>query len=228
MVISSVGDIPFNKLLNLITKYFDKAPANIRKKEYPVFQKYLPQKLTKDMDTFQTHIVLGNIAYDLNSPKRPSLLLLNNILGGPGMNSRLNMSLREKNGIAYNVESIYTPYSGTGVFCIYFGTDSENVDKSLNIVHRELKNLRDKKLGRYQLHNAKRQLKGQITISSENKENLMLSHAKSFLLYNKIDSIEEICNKIDSISANDLQEIANEIIDESKLSYLIYSQNHSD
>jgi predicted Zn-dependent peptidase len=141
------------------------------------------------------------------------------------MNSRLNMALREKNGIAYNVESIYSPYSGTGVFCIYFGTDDENVDKSLNIVHRELKCLRDKKLGTIQLHNAKRQLKGQITIASENKEHIMLSYAKSYLLYNKIDTLEEICQKIDAINAVHLQEIANDILDEAKLSYLIYRQS---
>lgn len=225
MVICSVGDISFAKLLKIITKYFDKAVNNNREKKYPVFKSYFPQTVDKNMDTFQSHIVLGNIAYDLNNPKRPSLLLLNNILGGPGMNSRLNMALREKNGIAYNVESIYTPYSGTGVFCIYFGTDDENVDKSLNIVRRELKNLRNNRLGKIQLHNAKRQLKGQITISSENKENLMLSYAKSYLLYNKVDSLEEIYNKIDLITDANLQEIANEILDESKLSYLIYRQS---
>lgn len=177
------------------------------------------------MDTFQSHIAIGNVAYDLNSPNRPGLLLLNNILGGPGMNSRLNMSLREKNGIAYNIESIYSPYSGTGVFSIYYGTDEENINRSLNIVSRELKKLREKPLGILQLHNAQRQLKGQITIASDNKENLMLSIGKSYLLYNRVDTLEEIYKKINDITASDLMAIANEILDESKLSYLIYKQS---
>jgi len=224
IAICTVGDIPFSKVLKLIIKYFGKIEENLRTIKRPEIGIYSPQSVDKNMDTFQSHIVLGNIGYDLNSPNRPSLLLLNNILGGPGMNSRLNMALREKNGIAYNVESIYSPYSGTGVFCIYFGTDNENVEKSLNIVHRELKMLRNKQLGKIQLHNAKRQLKGQITISFENRESLMLSIAKSFLLYNKVDSLEEICKKIDEITDSQLLEVANEILNESKLSYLIYRQ----
>jgi len=225
MAICTVGDISFPKILKLITKYFGKVNANFRKKIRPEIGIYSPQYVDKDMDTYQSHIVLGNIAYDLDSLKRPQLLLLNNILGGPGMNSRLNLTLREKNGIAYNVESIYSPYCGTGVFCIYFGTDDENVDKSLNIVHSELKKLKTRQLGNIQLHNAKRQLKGQITISFENRESLMLSIVKSFLLYNKVDSLEEICKKIDEITGNQLMEVANEILDDSKLSYLIYRQS---
>jgi len=225
MVLCAVGDISFPKLLKMATKYFGNAAVNFRKKEYPFFNLYKPQSVDKNMDTFQTHIVIGNLAYDLHNPNRPSLLLLSNILGGPGMNSRLNMALREKNGIAYNVESLYSPYSGAGIFCIYYGTDDENVDKSLSIIHRELKNLRNKKLGKIQLHNAKRQIKGQITISAENRESLMLSIARSYLLFNKVDSLEDIYRKFDSITDTHLQEIANEILDESKLSYLIYRQS---
>lgn len=225
MALCTVGDISFHRILKMIMKHFGKAVSNFRAKIRPDIRTYIPQNVDKNMDTFQSHIVLGNTAYDLDSPNRPALLLLNNILGGPGMNSRLNMALREKNGIAYNVESIYSPYSGTGIFCIYFGTDDENVEKSLNIVHRELNKLKNNQLGKIQLHNAKRQLKGQIIISFENRESLMLSMAKSFLLYNKVDSLEDICKKIDSITGNHLLEIANEILDESKLSYLIYRQS---
>ena len=224
MVLCTVGNINAAKIFRIATKYFGKAEPNLRIKTRSSINGYCPRKIDKNMDTFQSHIILGNTAYDLNNPKRPGLLLLNNILGGPGMNSRLNMALREKNGIAYNVESIYSPYSGTGIFSIYFGTDEENIDRSLNIVHRELKKLRNKQLGVLQFHNAQRQLKGQITISSENKEGLMLSIGRSFLLYNKVDSLKDIYAKIDAITANDLQEIANEILDEQKLSYLIYRQ----
>ena len=224
MVICTVGNISFSKVMKLITKYFGKPETNIRKRDNSKICSYIPQRIDKNMDTFQSHIVLGNIAYDLNSKKRPALMLLNNILGGPGMNSRLNMALREKNGIAYSVESIYAPYSDTGVLCIYFGTDNENVNKGIDIVMKEMKNLKNKKLGKIQLLNAKRQLKGQITISSENKQSLMLSLAKSYMLFNKVDSLEDIYNKIDAISTDNLQEISCEIFDETKLSYLIYRQ----
>jgi len=225
MVLCSVGEILPSRLFKLISKYFGTVATNLRINNRPSIIPYIPRRVDKEMDTFQSHIAIGNVAYDLNSPLRPGLLLLNNILGGPGMNSRLNMSLREKNGIAYNIESIYSPYSGTGVFSIYFGTDEENINRSLNIVYRELKKLREKSLGKLQLHNAQRQLKGQITISSENRESLMLSIGKSYLLYNRVDSLEEIYQKIDNITSADLLAIANEIFDESRLSYLIYRQS---
>lgn len=225
MVLCSVGEILPSRLFKLVSKYFGTVATNLRINNRPSIIPYIPRRVDKEMDTFQSHIAIGNVAYDLNSSLRPGLLLLNNILGGPGMNSRLNMSLREKNGIAYNIESIYSPYSGTGVFSIYFGTDEENINRSLNIVYRELKKLREKSLGKLQLHNAQRQLKGQITISSENRESLMLSIGKSYLLYNRVDSLEEIYQKIDNITSADLLAIANEIFDESRLSYLIYRQS---
>jgi predicted Zn-dependent peptidase len=225
MVICSVGQIEPERLFKIVTKYYGGITPNLRTSDRPAIKPYQPQQVEKKMDTFQSHITIGNVAYDLNSPLRPGLLLLNNILGGPGMNSRLNMSLREKNGIAYNIESIYSPYSGTGVFSIYFGTDEENINRSLNIVSREMKKLMEKPLGILQLHNAQRQLKGQITISSENKESLMLSIAKSYLLYNRVDTLEEIYKKIDDLTSGDLMNIANEIFDSSKLSRLIYRQS---
>lgn len=225
MVICVVGQMDKNKVLRLAAKYFEPLPANLRQKKRPASLHYRPQSIDKVMDTFQSHTVLGNIAYDLDSPKRLGLLLLSNLIGGPGMNSRLNMALREKNGIAYNIESIYTPYYGTGVFCIYFGTDEENLNRSLKVVHRELRRLREARLGKLQLHNAIRQLKGQITIANENRENLMLSLGKSYMLYNKVDSLEETWAKIDAIQASDLLEIANEVFDPAQLSYLIYRQS---
>ncbi len=225
MVLCTVGNVKPARFKALAEKYFGKEPANYRKVKRPVLPPYKPSKVTKTLDTFQSHIIVGNMAYDLESPRRLGLSLLNNLLGGPGMNSRLNMALREKNGIAYNIESIYTPYWRTGVFSIYFGTDKENINKSLRIVRRELALLRNKKLGIMQLHKASRQLKGQVTISAENRENLMLNIGKSFLLYNKVDSLADIYDKIDRITDSDLLEIANEVFDEAQLSYLIYEQS---
>ena len=206
----------------LCEKYFGGIAPNIRQTARPQVVDYVPGFKAEDKDTYQNHVLIGNVAYDLNHPKRLALHLLNNILGGPGSNSRLNMSLREKNGIAYNVESSYNPYSNTGVFGIYFGTDAENLARSMRIIDRELALLRDKKMGALQLHKACRQLKGQMTIANENKESLMLSLGKSYLLYQKIDSLETIYQRIDAITSLDLMEIANEILAKDKLSTLIF------
>ncbi len=222
MVFCSIGDAPFEKIIKWSEKYFGTVPLNNNKAERPPVGQYIPQAITIEKDTHQCHVAMGNIAYDFTNSKRIGLHLLNNILGGPGMNSRLNMSLREKNGIAYNIESNFTPYYGTGVFNIYFGTDHENLMRSLDIIDKELVKLKNKALGTLQLYKAIRQLKGQMTISSDNRESLMLSMGKSYLLYNQIDSLEKVYQKIDTLSAKELMEIANEIFDSSQLSYLIY------
>jgi predicted Zn-dependent peptidase len=174
------------------------------------------------MDTFQNHCIIGNIAYDLRDEKRMGMFLLNNILGGQGLNSRLNLSLREKNGLAYNVESNYSPYFDTGVFSIYFGTDSHNLEKSTSIAMAELNKLRETLLGTVQLSKAKKQIMGYLARGYENHESLMLSLGKSLLVFNRIDSLEETSRKIDNITSSQLRDIANEVFDPSKLSTLIY------
>ncbi|MCG8582082.1 MAG: insulinase family protein [Bacteroidales bacterium] len=222
MVFCSVGNIPFKKVVKWAEKYLGEEPENLRELDRPAVNLYVPESQTIEKDTHQCHVIIGNVAYDFQHNKRLHLHLLNNLLGGPGMNSRLNMALREKNGIAYNVESSYAPYYGTGVFNIYFGTDEENLIRSFNIIDCELKLLREKPLGSLQLHKAIRQLKGQMTISFDNRENLMLSMGKSYLLYDQVDSLDKIYKKIDAIKASDLQDVANEILNPNKLSYLIY------
>jgi predicted Zn-dependent peptidase len=150
------------------------------------------------------------------------LFLLNNILGGQGLNSRLNLSLREKNGFAYNVESNYNAYYDTGIFSVYFGTDSKYLNKSLSIAMTEMNKLRNSRLGIVQLSKAKNQIKGYLARGYEHHESLMLSLGKSLLVFNKIDTIEDICRKIDKVTTSELLETANEIFEPSKLSTLIY------
>jgi predicted Zn-dependent peptidase len=173
-------------------------------------------------DTYQAHCIIGNLAYDLNDERRIALHLLNNILGGPALNTRLNMTLREKNGYSYHTESHYSPYSDTGVLSVYFSGDKSKLERSKKVVLREFTKLREKKLGTMQLSKAKRQLLGQIAISAEHHETLMLSMAKSYLVYNKFDSLKEIGEKIDRITAEEIQDIANDVLDEAKLSSLTY------
>jgi predicted Zn-dependent peptidase len=138
------------------------------------------------------------------------------------LNSRLNLSLRERNGLAYNVESNYNAYLDTGVFSIYFGTDRQNLERSIAITMAELNKLRTDRLGPIQFSKTKNQLKGYLARSYENHESLMLSLGKSLLVFNRIDSLEEICKKIDSLTTSELLEISNEIFEPSELSTLIY------
>jgi predicted Zn-dependent peptidase len=153
------------------------------------------------------------------------LFMLNNILGGQGMNSRLNLSLREKRGYAYNVESMYNPYTDTGLITIYFGTDSRNLEKSISLTRTELERLRRQPLGTLQLTKAKNQIRGYLARAYENHESLMLSLGKSLLIFDRIDTMETIFRKIDAVTAIELTDIASAVFEEASLSTLIYRQN---
>jgi len=222
MVISSVGKISFPKLVSYIEKHFADTPASYRSNERKPFENYVPAMRFDEKDTFQTHCLLGNIAFDAQHPQRVTMVLLNNILGGPAMNSRLNLSLRERRGMAYNIESGYTAYTDTGMFSVYFGTDRENFDKALALVKKEFKMIRDTKLGSVQLSKAKKQMIGQIAVSTESHDDLMLAIGKSYLLYNKVDALSEVFRKIEAISASDLLEVANQVLEEKQMSMLVY------
>ncbi|MBW6534129.1 MAG: insulinase family protein [Mariniphaga sp.] len=222
MVISSVGKIDFAALIKLTEKYFGQAETKLRQNGRIRFDNYIPGNLQVEKDTFQSHCMMGNLAFDVMHPKRITMVLLNNIIGGQAMNSRLNMALRERKGMAYNIESGYTAYTDTGLFNVYFGTDHENLEKAISLVLKEFKLLREKKLGVLQLSKAQKQLMGQIAISTENREDLMLTIGKSYLLFNKVDTVQTIFKKIEAITPLDLLEVANEVLDESQMSRLVY------
>ncbi len=222
IVFCSIGNISNEKILKLFRTCFGQVPLSHKNNSSSAKWEYKPASLTVKKDTYQNHYIIGNLAYNLKDPRRTGMYLLNNILGGQGMNSRLNLSLREKNGLAYNVESNYAPYSDTGVFSIYFGTDSQNLEKSISITMAELNRLRTSRLGAIQLSKAKNQVKGYLARGFENHESLMLSHGKSILVFDRIDNIEDLVKKIDLITATDLLEIANEVFEPSRLSALLY------
>jgi len=222
MVICSVGEIAFTKIVKLVQKYFGQIPVNHRTREREKIENYTPETRIVKKKTHQAHCVMGNIAYNVHDPKKIGLTLLDNMLGGPGLNSRLSLLLREKHGYAYHVESNYSPYSDTGLFSVYFGTDKENLDKCIHLIKKEFEMLRTRKLGVVQLRKAKKQLFGQIAINSENNANLMLALGKSYLVFDKVDGLDEIKEKIEAITVEDVQEIANEILDFEKMSMLIY------
>ena len=222
MVISSIGDISFEKLVRSVRKFF----GGIAAVRQPLVRlrpvRYVPQTRVVEMGTYQNHCVIGNIAYDYTQDNRLPLSLLVNILGGTGMNSRLNLNIREKYGLAYNVEASYTPYSDTGVFSVYFGCDATDLEKCIRLCRKEMAELCEVPLGQMQLKKAKAQMTGQMTLASENYENMMLSIGKSFLIYGKVDGLDTICDEVEAIGPDLLQRVARDILAPEKQTILIY------
>lgn len=224
MVFFSQSAMDSKKLMRLVDKYVGQLSSrnevNISSNNKPVAQIGVQKTLSRD--THQAHVIYGNKSFSLFEKERYGMYLLNNILGGPGMNSRLNVALREHSGLVYSAESNVISYSDTGLFTIYFGTDLKQIEHCMRIVERELKKLREKRLTISQLHAARKQLYGQMMISSENKESQTLDMGKSMLHFNKYDSMEEVVRKIESFTPQSLLEIANEVLDPKSMSLLVY------
>ena len=225
IVLSSVGDCSFSKILKLASRYFGLEEARIQGFERVAPSAYQPACVDRKFGRHQAHLIIGNRACDYHDALRVPMALLNNMLGGPSMNSRLNLALREKHGIAYNLESNYQPMSDTGMFSIYLGTDEKMVEKAVQLVDKELKLFRDKAIGAGKLHIARQQLKGQLAISMESMQNEMITMGKSLLVYNKIDTWEEICRKIDNVDAGQLMEVANRVFDSNSMSSLLFKHH---
>jgi len=223
IVIISVGNIEFPRLVKFINKYFFQTPD--REKSYPrvPFENYQVVIKAQNKKTYMVHCVVGCAGYAFSDERRIPLALLNNMLGGPILNSRLSLALRERNGLTYHNESNYTPYSDAGIISIYFGTDPVQYEKALEIVHQELAKLRNKKLTRIQLHTIQKQLIGQLAIAQESNLGQMLSIGKSFLLQNKFDPIETIISRINNTTAEELLEISNDVFRPDKLSMLTFT-----
>jgi predicted Zn-dependent peptidase len=222
MIFGVFGDYDFNKLIKMFTKYFGATPVNHQQKKRIKPDAITTETLIVHKPISQTHCMVGSRAYPSNHPNKYGLLLLNNLLGGMGMSSRLNLEIREKHGIAYTIESSYTSLTDTGIFNIYFGTDAEKADKALRLTHKELKKLRDNQLGTLQLHQAKQKFIGQIALAEENRMSLILSMTKSLLDFNRVDSLEEVFAKINVVTAKELLAISNEIFAPDNLSTLIF------
>lgn len=222
MILSVVGDFDEKQLIKkceklLIPKYQKENAQNFD-------SKYKISKFNTRLkrSNFQSHVIIGSQAYNIQDPKRRGLILLNNMLGGPSLNSKLILNIREKYGYTYNIESSFVPYSDLGMFHIYAGTDKKYLDKTIKLIEKELKVVRDKKMSIHALNSAKIQLKGNITLAEENNLNQMLGLGKSVLYYNRIDSLEEVFKAIDAITPEHLWDISNEIFDPKQLNYLIY------
>lgn len=223
MVFFSMGKTNFKKIVYYAEKYFSGIESSLIdpvERKIPIINQ--PKIITEQRETSQVHALIGGRSLSIYDDRRKALNLLNNILGGPGMNSRLNISLREKHGYVYNVESSTTIYSDTGLFTVYFGCDKRNKSKCISLVQKELKRLRDEKISTSRLAAFKKQFKGQIGVSNENRESIALSLGKSIFYYNHFHSLEELFAKIDSVTSEQILDVANQIFDENQMFQLIF------
>ena len=223
MVFFVLGNYAFSRIVKLMERLAGAEPARQRCDVRQAPLPYEARQLIVEKETHQNHIMIGARGYDAHNPKRTALYLLNNMLGGPGMNSRLNLALRERRGLVYNVESNLTAYTDTGTFCIYLGCDEEDRKRCIQLVGKELDLLRQRKLTPSQLAAVKKQLIGQIGVASDNNENMALSMAKNFLHYNTFALPQTVCRRVEALTAEELLEVANEMFCPEHLSTLVYA-----
>lgn len=231
------GDVSFAKVVNLLKKAmgaqsfnpllsYDAATAHSPlqpiRRNVPKMPALQPSTIRRNRGTHQAHVMLGTRAYNATDSRRMSLYLLNNILGGPGMNARLNIVLREHHGLVYTVESSMTCYGDTGLWCIYFGCNPEDTTQCLKLIRKELNRYMRHPLSDRQLLAAKKQLKGQLGIAGDNRENLALDIGKGFLHHSREKDIDYLFRVIDDISAESMMRVAAELFTPDRMMTLIY------
>lgn len=222
IVIAVLGNYPLSKVVKTGAKYYSEIPANLHSHTRLAPRQTIAVAKTFSKPIQQAHVMMGMQAYSLHHPYKTGLLLLNNLLGGTGMSSILNLQIREKYGIAYTIESSYSPLSDTGIFSLYFGTDKEKVSKARSLILKEFKKIKQNPLTEIQLQKAKNKFIGQIALGEENRIGLIIAMAKSLLDYDRIDDLQTIFGKIQAVSTTDMANIANEILDESNLTSLTF------
>lgn len=226
------GDIDFKKLVKLIGRALADSVGNKKSvssvksvglENYPsVGEEIAGQTIVMQKNTHQAHVMIGTRAYDVNDDRRMPLYLLNNMLGGPGMNAKLNLALREHNGLVYTVESTMVSYGDTGTWSIYFGCDEHDVKRCLRLVRKELDKFMQKPLSDAQLKAAKKQIKGQIGVACDNRENFALDFGKSFLHYGWEKNVDRLYEQVDEITAAQIQAVAQDLFDKDRLTTLIF------
>ena len=222
------GDIDFKKLVKLVGRALadddsGKLAAEKLPKNYPsVGEEIAGQTIVMQKNTHQAHVMIGTRAYDVNDDRRMPLYLLNNILGGPGMNAKLNLALREHNGLVYTVESTMVAYGDTGTWSIYFGCDEHDIKRCLRLVRKELDWMMEKPLSDSQLKAAKKQIKGQIGVACDNRENFALDFGKSFLHYGWEKNVDCLYEQVEAITSQQIQDVARELFDKNRLITLIF------
>lgn len=216
------GNIDFKRLVKTLEKLTPKQlQESVVDEALVVANGKLPELTILNHDTHQAHVMIGNRAYSATHPLRIPLYLLNNMLGGPGMNARLNVILRERRGLVYSVESSMVCYGDTGLWAVYFGCDPHDVNRCVRLVKGEFKRLMEKPLPEKTLAAAKRQIKGQLAVACDNNENFAIDFGKSFLHFGDEKDIEKLYQKIDAVTAEQIQQVAKEIFDKDSLATLV-------
>ena len=231
-VFFAYGDIDFEKLVTLLKRSVGSEELRVKNEEFNSREEERMkgeesnspkgQTIVMEKHTHQAHVMIGTQAYDVHDDRRMPLYLLNNILGGPGMNAKLNLALREHNGLVYTVESTMVAYGDTGTWSIYFGCDEHDVKRCLRLVRKELDKFIEKPLSDAQLRAAKKQIKGQIGVACDNRENFALDFGKSFLHYGWEKNVDRLYEQVDAITAQQMQAVAQELFDEHRLTTLIF------
>ena len=211
MIFASIGNISDSRIEQIANRYFSQYPATTRSYSRTTPTLYTPFEREQVKHTHQAHCIIGNRAYSINEDKRLPFLLLTNILGGPTANSRLNVNVRERNGLSYNIEANYTAYNDCGIAVIYFSSEHCNSDLCRQIIADEIKKLQTVRLTTRQLSMAKRQYIAQMTIATEGNEGYMLGVGRSLLVHGEVDTLEEAYKKINAVTADQIMEVANEI-----------------
>lgn len=219
----SAGNENAEKSVSSVKSVGPKKYPSVGPKKYPsVRDEIAGQTIVMQKNTHQAHVMIGTRAYDVNDDRRMPLYLLNNMLGGPGMNAKLNLALREHNGLVYTVESTMVSYGDTGTWSIYFGCDEHDVKRCLRLVRKELDKFMQKPLSDAQLKAAKKQIKGQIGVACDNRENFALDFGKSFLHYGWEKNVDRLYEQVDEITAAQIQAVAQELFDKDRLTTLIF------
>ena len=231
-VFFAYGDIDFKKLVTLLKRSVGSEELRVKNEEFNSREEERMkgeesnspkgQTIVMEKHTHQAHVMIGTQAYDVHDDRRMPLYLLNNILGGPGMNAKLNLALREHNGLVYTVESTMVAYGDTGTWSIYFGCDEHDVKRCLRLVRKELDKFMEKPLSDAQLRAAKKQIKGQIGVACDNRENFALDFGKSFLHYGWEKNVDRLYEQVDEITTQQIQSVAQELFDEHRLTTLIF------
>ena len=222
MVIATVGNISFESFKNKVIRYFgdyERVVTTYHRKPFITPNTF---NITQERNSHLSHCIIGGLSYNIDDTRKMSMVLLNNILGGPGMNSRLNLNIREKYGFAYTIESQYNAYSDTGNFFIYLGVDPHSLDKTINLVIKELNKLKNNRLGSIQLSNAKSQLIGQMALGSESGLGELIAMTRAAFTKEGIEPLSETIRKIRNISADDIIEVSNDIFSQDNISTLIF------
>lgn len=222
IIFSSVSSLSFKQVITFAEKYFNSISLKKASTHRQKANRYIPRNRLIKKPITQAHCAIGRPSFAVRDPKRLPFSILINLLGGPALNSRLNMALREKYGFVYAIDANYTSFSDTGLFSIFFATEKKQMYRSVDLVLRELKKFREKHLSRLQLHRAKEQLIGQMAMSEENNMSLMLMMGRSLLDLEKIESFEEVVRLVRQVKAEDLTELAREYFNEQELSFLYF------